>query len=80
MEAAGLVIGVVGLAGLFSVCIESLDIVVNIQHFSEDFDLLCAQVRPPFSLYPFEEKLSLKYGHSWPCNEYAFFSGERVLV
>lgn len=46
MEVAGLAIGVVGLAGLFSACIESLDIVVNIQHFSEDFDLLCAQVRP----------------------------------
>ncbi|PQE28266.1 vegetative cell wall gp1 protein [Rutstroemia sp. NJR-2017a WRK4] len=41
MEAAGLVLGVLGVAGLFSACIDSFDIVVRAKDFSEDFDILC---------------------------------------
>ncbi|KAM3085703.1 hypothetical protein ACMFMG_002768 [Clarireedia jacksonii] len=41
MEAAGLVLGVLGIAGLFSACIDNFDIVVRAKDFSEDFDILC---------------------------------------
>jgi hypothetical protein len=44
-EAVGLALGVIGLAGLFTSCIENFDIVVRAKGFGEDFDLLCTQVR-----------------------------------
>jgi hypothetical protein len=44
MEAAGLVLGVLGVAGLFSACIDNFDIVVRAKDFSEDFDILCTLV------------------------------------
>lgn len=44
MEVAGLAIGVVGVAALFSTCIESFDIVVTGKNFSEDYEQLCALV------------------------------------
>jgi hypothetical protein len=43
-EAAGLVLGVLGVAGLFSTCIECFDIVVAGKNFSEDYEQLCALV------------------------------------
>ncbi|KAK7971455.1 hypothetical protein PG989_016471 [Apiospora arundinis] len=42
-EAAGLALGVLGIAGLFTSCIENFDIVVRAKDFGEDFDLLCTQ-------------------------------------
>lgn len=44
MEVAGLALGVAGVAGLFSTCIESFDIVVAGKNFSEDYEQLCALV------------------------------------
>lgn len=44
-EAAGLALGVLGVAGLFKSCIENFDIVVSAQNFSEEFDLLCTEVK-----------------------------------
>ena len=44
-ETAGLVFGVIGVAGLFTACVESIDIIVRGKDFSEEFDLLCTQVR-----------------------------------
>ncbi|KAK1759699.1 hypothetical protein QBC47DRAFT_357538 [Echria macrotheca] len=43
MEVAGLVLGTLGIAGLFKSCIENFDIVVRAKDFSEEFDLLCAK-------------------------------------
>ena len=43
-EVAGLAIGVLGITGLFTACIENFDIVVRARNFSEDFDLSCTQV------------------------------------
>ncbi|KAM7192420.1 Prion-inhibition and propagation domain containing protein [Naviculisporaceae sp. PSN 640] len=44
LEAAGLAIGVVGIASLFTSCIEAFDIVVRAREFGRDFDLLCTQL------------------------------------
>jgi hypothetical protein len=44
-EAAGLALGVMGIASLFTTCVECFDIVVRARDFSEEFDLLCTQVR-----------------------------------
>lgn len=44
-EAAGLAIGVLGIAGLFTSCIENFNIIVRAREFSEEFELLCTQVR-----------------------------------
>ncbi|KAI1089862.1 prion-inhibition and propagation-domain-containing protein [Rostrohypoxylon terebratum] len=41
MEAAGLAIGVLGIAGLFTACIENFNIVVRAREFSEEFEHLC---------------------------------------
>jgi hypothetical protein len=41
---AGLVLGALGVAGLFTACIENFDIVVRARNFGEEFDLLCTQV------------------------------------
>ncbi len=45
-EAAGLVLGVLGISGLFAACVENFDIVVRGKKFSREFELLCTQVRP----------------------------------
>ncbi|KAK8102152.1 mapkkk cascade protein kinase regulator ste50 [Apiospora sp. TS-2023a] len=44
MEVAGLALGVLGIAGLFTSCIENFDIIVRAKDFGEDFDLLCTQL------------------------------------
>ncbi|KAK0725113.1 prion-inhibition and propagation-domain-containing protein [Lasiosphaeris hirsuta] len=44
MEVAGLVLGTLGIAGLFKSCVENFDIVVRAKDFSEEFDLLCTQL------------------------------------
>lgn len=44
MEAAGLAVGVLSIAGLFTSCIENFDLVVRGKSFGEDFDLLCTQL------------------------------------
>lgn len=49
MEVAGLVLGVIGVSGLFSACIESFDIVVSAKHFSDDYEQLCALISCLFS-------------------------------
>ncbi|KAH6688812.1 prion-inhibition and propagation-domain-containing protein [Leptodontidium sp. MPI-SDFR-AT-0119] len=41
-EIAGLILGAIGISGLFSACIESFDIVVSGKHFSDDYEQLCA--------------------------------------
>ncbi|KAI1337577.1 prion-inhibition and propagation-domain-containing protein [Xylariaceae sp. FL0016] len=41
-EAVGLVLGV---AGLFSACVESFDIVARARDFSTDFELICTKLR-----------------------------------
>ncbi|KAH9223333.1 prion-inhibition and propagation, helo domain-containing protein, partial [Leptodontidium sp. 2 PMI_412] len=38
----GLVLGVIGVSGLYSACIEGFDIVVSGRHFSDDYEQLCA--------------------------------------
>jgi len=43
-EITGLVLGALGISGLFTACIENLDIVMRARHFERDFDLLCAKV------------------------------------
>ena len=49
-EVAGLILGVIGVSGLFSACIESFDIVVSGKNFSDDFEQLCALVSCLFSV------------------------------
>ncbi|KAF4985682.1 hypothetical protein FDECE_16392 [Fusarium decemcellulare] len=44
MEAAGLVLGALGISGLFTACIQNFDIVVNSRNFGHEFDLLCTQL------------------------------------
>lgn len=44
-EPAGLALGVIGVAGLFSACIECFDIVVAGREFSEDYEQLLTLVR-----------------------------------
>jgi hypothetical protein len=44
MEVAGLALGAVGVAGLFTTCIECFDVVVAGKNFSEDYEQLCALV------------------------------------
>lgn len=53
MEVAGLALGVLGIAGLFTSCIENFDIVVRAKDFGEDFDLLCTQVSWSLSILDF---------------------------
>jgi len=43
-EAAGLVLGAVGVVGLFTTCIECFDIVIKGKNFSEEFEQMCALV------------------------------------
>ncbi|KAI0386466.1 prion-inhibition and propagation-domain-containing protein [Hypomontagnella monticulosa] len=43
-EIAGLALGVLGIAGLFTSCIENFNIVVRAREFSEEFELLCTQL------------------------------------
>ncbi|KAK6857310.1 ubiquitin-conjugating enzyme [Apiospora arundinis] len=43
-EVAGLALGMLGIAGLFTSCIENFDIVVRAKDFGEDFDLLCTHL------------------------------------
>ncbi|KAJ9155413.1 hypothetical protein NKR23_g2072 [Pleurostoma richardsiae] len=43
-EAAGLVLGALGIAGLFKSCVDNFDIVVRARNFSEEFDLLCTEL------------------------------------
>lgn len=45
MEIAGLTLSAVGVAALFTTCIECFDIVVAGKDFSEDYEQLCALVR-----------------------------------
>lgn len=52
-EAAGLALGALGIAGLFTTCIESFDIIVRAKDFGEDFDLLCTQVSISIILFRF---------------------------
>ncbi|KAF2999115.1 hypothetical protein E8E14_003292 [Neopestalotiopsis sp. 37M] len=40
-EAAGLALGILGIASLFTSCVENFDIVVRAKEFSKDFDLQC---------------------------------------
>lgn len=44
---AGLAIGAVSIASLFTTCIECFDIVVAGKNFSEDYEQLCALVCSP---------------------------------
>ncbi|KAL2670080.1 hypothetical protein Neosp_014961 [[Neocosmospora] mangrovei] len=44
MEATGLVLGALGISGLFTACIQNFDIVVKSRHFGQEFDLLCTQL------------------------------------
>ncbi|KAH8886438.1 hypothetical protein GQ53DRAFT_658173, partial [Thozetella sp. PMI_491] len=43
-EPVGIVLGVLGISGLFTACIENFDIVVRARNFGEEFDLLCTQL------------------------------------
>ena len=44
-DPVGVALGAVGLIGLFTSCIQGFDIIVQAKEFSEEFDLLCTQVR-----------------------------------
>jgi hypothetical protein len=44
-EVTGLVLGALGIAGLFKSCIDNFDIVVRARDFGESFDLMCTEVR-----------------------------------
>lgn len=56
-EIAGLILGTIGISGLFSACIESFDIVVSGKHFSDDYEQLCALVSLSFHAFK-EDRLS----------------------
>ncbi|KAK8071397.1 ubiquitin-conjugating enzyme E2-16 kDa [Apiospora hydei] len=43
-EVAGLALGVLGIAGLFTSCIENFDIVVRAKDFGDDFDHFCTRL------------------------------------
>ncbi|KAK8073209.1 hypothetical protein PG994_004108 [Apiospora phragmitis] len=43
-EVAGLALGALGIAGLFTSCVENFDIIVRAKDFGEEFDLLCTQL------------------------------------
>ncbi|KAK0647012.1 prion-inhibition and propagation-domain-containing protein, partial [Cercophora newfieldiana] len=43
-EVTGLVLGALGIAGLFKSCIDNFDIVVRARDFGENFDLLCTEL------------------------------------
>ncbi|KAK8024571.1 ubiquitin-conjugating enzyme E2-16 kDa [Apiospora rasikravindrae] len=43
-EVAGLALGVLGIAGLFTSCMENFDIIVRARDFGEEFDLMCTQL------------------------------------
>lgn len=47
---AGLALGAVSVAALFTTCIECFDIVVAGKNFSEDYEQLCALVGVAFAL------------------------------
>lgn len=49
MEVAGIAIGVLGIAGLFTACIENFNIVVRAREFSEEFEHLCTLACTCFS-------------------------------
>ncbi|KAK3369520.1 prion-inhibition and propagation-domain-containing protein, partial [Lasiosphaeria ovina] len=69
-DVAGLVVGVLGIAGLFSSCVENFDIVVKARGFGEDYDLLCTQLslqRVRFILWG--ETLGIVPGSSTPYND-----------
>lgn len=57
-EVAGLALGVLGIAGLFTSCIENFDIIVRAKDFGEDFYLLCTQVIELLSFPNFDPGLS----------------------
>jgi len=46
-EITSLVLGALGISGLFTACINNFDIVVKAWHFGRDFDLLCIKVLMP---------------------------------
>jgi hypothetical protein len=72
-EAVGLVLSVLGIAGLFSTCIECFDIVVAGKDFSEDYEQLCALVSQ--KVVDFVHFLIML---SFPCSDCAFvFGGNR---
>ncbi len=66
-EAAGLVLGVLGISGLFAACVENFDIVVRGKKFSREFELLCTQVRPRRRDY----RILGQTLRSYPYNEFA---------
>ena len=82
MEAAGLAIGVVGIAALFTTCIESFDIVVKAREFGEEFDLLCTQVSANkyLALFPNQGSIAHTNLTSSPSNGFDFCSGVKRLV
>lgn len=76
MEVAGLVLGTLGIAGLFKSCVENFDIVVRAKDFSEEFDLLCTQVgRLVLILDAWGTEDQLMRLASYPCSRYGCSSG-----
>lgn len=75
-EAAGLVLGALGIAGLFKSCVDNFDIVVRARDFSEEFDLLCTQVASPCILTTLQVLYLTR--SSFHFNKSAWFSGESL--
>ncbi|KAK1757885.1 hypothetical protein QBC47DRAFT_459326 [Echria macrotheca] len=55
-EAAGLALGILGIAGLFKSCVENFDIIVSARNFGEEFDLICTQAIDRPDIRPTVEK------------------------
>lgn len=78
-EAAGLVLGILGVAGLFSTCIECFDIVVAGKNFSEDYEQLFALVSSECSTRLRRCTADLM-ARSFSWNEFDFVSGVSQLA
>lgn len=70
-EVAGLALGVLGIAGLFTSCIENFDIIVRAKDFGEEFDHQCTKVSqlllvtigvPPSGLSRLYSRFSVAFG------------------
>jgi len=75
MEVAGLVLGTLGIAGIFKSCVENFDIFVRAKDFSEEFDLLCTQVRE----FGYIRRTLSHRPSSYLCNKHVCSSGESRL-
>lgn len=75
-EAAGLALGVLGIVGLFTSCVENFEIVVRAKEFSKEFDLQCTLVGAHYP--PSGARNSETHCRSCQCSAFAWVFGEKV--